>query len=730
MRPFSTRSILALACATSLAAAPLALSQANEQEDQSAAPVIAMNSAGLDAWLSSDKDRALRDLLRLIGPRLSEIPAELERFGVDEAQNIPAGFLDSAWQVLTRPQAFEMRLNLNRLRDQSVPVDVRWAAVTPDLPTASNAVGIVRNAMQQSPLEFRMSDEPGTFIVDTPAIPVFFGAKRADGNPVMFLSTEDGKLPDMNAQYAELPQGATQTFGLRFDLGQMTPVIGMPIGLAPPIVGELLMEAGLVGWDATRFDLAIGHDETLAHATARMTGAARSARLLAIDPERTLSDADFGLVPMDATVASLGLYDASKTLSVVKRVLESLGVWEEIERGLREEAQVEPATIEAFVRSLGDVWVYYQSDSTGGGEVASAIMSVTLRDRATFEQALTTAIGKANALGAQEAKGYVRIRASEAGGVTMYSLNTPGLPFPAEPTLAIHEDRVYLALSMPSLVAAIRQAGSNRSIVDREGMAEYLGGSTEGIAGFSYMDTERYARRGYGTMNHIVAALVNGVRSPSGDREPYERGIMMPSFGELMDGVAPTVSVTRWDGEDLLITATGDRSLTVQMAASLGRANFGAVASQMVPMMMVSGASAAPMAVAEARGAADQTRSSVQVRQLVMSSIVYAEGNDGRMPGSVSDLVDEEYIGQQLLQSPYGSMMDGRSDLVLRSDLERMPDYASDVVMAIDRSALEFTDETAVGFADGHVEWLDRWSLMDLMRSPENKGAMESFGLN
>ncbi len=729
MRPFRTRAFASLTCAVAVASAPMAVAQDNGQDQQSASPVVAMNSAGLDAWLSSDKDRALRDLLRLIGPRLSELPAELERLGVEEADEIPAGLLDSAWEILSRPQAFELRLNLNRIREQSVPVDVRWAATTTDLTSASNAVGVVRNALRDAPIDFRMSDEPGTFIADTPALPVYFGAKRANGSPVMFLSTEDGKMPEMTARYAALPEGATQTFGLRFDLGQLTPVIGMPIGLAPPIVGELLMEAGLVGWEATRFDLAIGHDDSLTHATVRMTGAARSARLLAIDPERTLSDGDFGLIPEDATVASLGLYDASKTFDLARRVMESLGVWEEFQRGMREEAEIDPATIEAFIRSIGDVWVYYQSDSTGGGEFASGVMSVTLRDRATFEQALSTAIGKANALGAQEGKGYVRIRSSEAGGVTIYSLTSPGLPFPAEPTLAIHRDRVYVALSVPSLMAAIDQVSSDRSIADREGLLDLTGGSFDGIAGFSFMDTERYARRGYGTMNHLVAALVNGVRSPSSDREPYDRGIMMPSYNELMKGVVPTVTVTRWDGEDLLVTSKSDRSVTVQLAAGLGRANLGAMSSQFLPMMFAGGASSFREATFEARSAADQARSSVNVRQVLMGAMMYAEENEGRMPESVEDLVEAEFLERDAIQSPYGAMMDGRPDIVLRSDLGMMPEFRADVVIAIDRSALEFTDGTAVGFADGHVEWHDRWSLMQLLQSPENEGAMESFDL-
>lgn len=112
-----------------------------------------------------------------------------------------------------------------------------------------------------------------------------------------------------------------------------------------------------------------------------------------------------------------------------------------------------------------------------------------------------------------------------------------------------------------------------------------------------------------------------------------------------------------------------------------------------------------------------------------MAAVMYAEENDGRFPSSVQDLVEAEFLDSAAVQSPFGAMMDGRPDIMLRSDLKEMPEFASDVVVAIDRSALEFIGETAVGFADGHVEWHDRWSLMELLQTPANEGAMESFDL-
>jgi hypothetical protein len=74
-------SLAAIAVAASMSFSGLAVGQ----EEQVPPPVLAIQSSGMDALLSSPKDEALRDLLHLLAPRLSELPAELSRLGIDEA---------------------------------------------------------------------------------------------------------------------------------------------------------------------------------------------------------------------------------------------------------------------------------------------------------------------------------------------------------------------------------------------------------------------------------------------------------------------------------------------------------------------------------------------------------------------------------------------------------------------------------------------------------------------
>jgi hypothetical protein len=703
----------------------------NQAPEQRAEPVLAINSAGMNAWLTSEKDRGLRQLLEMIEPRLAEIPGELEQLGVVDDGEIPPGLLEALWGVATLPQALEVRLNLGRLGDGQLPADIQWAAIAEDLPGASNTIGTLRGLLADGPLEIRGGNEPGVFVAETPATPVYFGAKRSGGNPLLFFGTEAEALPDLKTQYAALPNGVTPLMSLRFDLAQLTPVIGMPVGMAPPVVGELLMEGGLIGWDATRFDLSVGQDERHTIAVARMTGAARAARLFTIDPERTLSRADLQVIPADATYASAGLYDPTKTLDLAKRILESLGIRDEVESALRDGTQVDVATVEAVVASLGDSWVTYQSDSTGGGDFASLVLAVSLRDSEAFEQAVVTAFGRANAIGEREGRGYFRIRSSELRGLSVYSMTSPGLPFPAEPSMAIHDGRAFFALSVPSLLAAVdQQQRGLASIATRADVIAMAGGSLDGIAGFAFVDTERYARRGYAMMNHLMAGLANGVRSPHSDREPYAAGVAMPSFSEFVAGIAPSVSVTRWDGEDLVVLWKGDRSMAVQFAAGLGRVNLSGLGAQFGSMMGMGAFSGLEGARVEARSEAVRLRAITGARLVGNAAVDYAFETERGLPASVNDLVDAGYLSPDDLRSPYGSMMDGTPDIVIRGDLAgTQPTFAGGTVLALDRSALEFTDETVVTYMDLSARWLTREQLLSALETDKNRGAKASFGL-
>lgn len=723
---------MVVGCAATLFAAGLASGQQQEQsqeQQQTPPPILSFNTAGLDAMLSSPKDRALRDLLHLMTPRLSELPAELERLDIEGASEIPPGTFEAAWHLFSRPQAMELGLNLGRLKNQEMPVDFRWMSSASSLQSATETVNFARELLSDTPVRLRPSSEAGSFIAETPAMPLYFGTKRSGRDAMMYFSTDESKLPELGASFVSLPDGVEQVMGIRFDLSQLAPVIGMPVGMAPPIVGELLMEAGLIGWDATRFDFAAGYSDKAMHSAARMTGAGRAARLFATEPGRTLSAADFAMVPGDATMASLGFYDTSRTWDLGVRVLKSMGAWDQVRTELRENLSMDVEQIEGIVRSLGDTWVSYQSDTTGGGEFSSLIVSVSVRDRDILEQALSSAVSQLNTLGREEAEGYARVRSWEQDGTVLYSLTSPGLPFPAEPTLAISGDRLVVGLSVPSLMAALDQLGHGRdSLGDRDDLKALAGGGFEGIAGFGYSDTERYARRGYGSMNHVMAALANGVRSPMSPREPYATGPMMPSFTDLMKDITPKVTVTRWDGEDLVVTGIADRSITVHFAVGLGKANMGAMYSQFLPLMFTGGSDVFTEARFEAERSAERAGSVRQTRLVAMAAIAYAT-EEGGYPASLEELIEAGYLDTAALQSPFGSMMDGTPDIVMRTDLAgEEASYFTTTVIAIDRSAMLYSASAAVGFADGHVEWLAYHEVEELLSREENRGAQAVFG--
>src|SRR5690606_13500231 len=71
MPQFRTRVAGVFTLVVSLYATPLATAQ--DEKPQEIPPILAINSAGLDAWLTSEKDRGLLELLQMIQPRLNEL---------------------------------------------------------------------------------------------------------------------------------------------------------------------------------------------------------------------------------------------------------------------------------------------------------------------------------------------------------------------------------------------------------------------------------------------------------------------------------------------------------------------------------------------------------------------------------------------------------------------------------------------------------------------------------
>jgi hypothetical protein len=231
--------------------------------------------------------------------------------------------------------------------------------------------------------------------------------------------------------------------------------------------------------------------------------------------------------------------------------------------------------VQAVIGALGDTWAFYLSDATGGGTLLSGVLVVKLNDPGEMQQTITQLSGMFNgAIGGQiDTEAFtVQLSQFDHGGTHFTQLRAPGLPVPIEPTIAISGEWLVAGLSAQAAAGAVRQIEQGGP-----GLAQNASFSADKVAftkatDLMFIDAARTIRDGYPAMGLLSSALCNAVRSPHTARDP---GLILPPYGELVQGARPLVATSFWDGDDYVTQWTGDRSSLVNAAAVLGVGDLG-----------------------------------------------------------------------------------------------------------------------------------------------------------
>ncbi len=176
----------------------------------------------------------------------------------------------------------------------------------------------------------------------------------------------------------------------------------------------------------------------------------------------------------------------------------------------------------------------------------------------------------------------------------------------------------------------------------------------------------------------------------------------------------------RIDGNDLVGTSQGDRSILANIAGGLGLLHDSGVAA-------AGGAVAAGLmlpALEKAQHNAKSVKSAAQIRQLLMALHTFAAENNDRLPRDWHQLVDDGYIPDALLDSPLGPVWDGRGDYWLNTALETFGaiDAPDRTILVYDRAMAGQHANVVIGFADGHVETV-HWRELEIRADEEvNRG--------
>jgi len=433
----------------------------------------------------------------------------------------------------------------------------------------------------------------------------------------------------------------------------------------------------------------------------------------------------FERVPNDAVRLSAFQTNMESMFSFLEVMMEEVGSDEYAQ--MSEEIGVD--VINDIFGNLGERGMFYMSESTGGGGLLSSVVMLELNDSDAFGEAHSTLIDRLNELAAEEIDGYVRVQSREIHGVPSFTFTVPGLPIPLEPSWAITDDALILALSPGSLEIAIAQNNGlvDSSLLDNKSFKESVIAKMPNGEAFSvsYFDASRLAKKGYGMTSMFTSALANAARSPSNPDRVI--GSLIPNYASFTSGIAPSGMVTYWDGDDLCTYYTGDESALVQLSAGLGM--IADIQGLVIPAIV---GSAIVPAIGAAQERANELNSATQVRSIAQGIIIYSGNNQDRFPESMAQMIDQGLIEQGLLESPFGPSVDDGPDYAIRVGVD-FENYIFDArcVIAIDRALVFLESEhIPVAFADAHVEEVDIDGLIEILSWPENKGAAEAFDLD
>lgn len=695
--------LLAAATALSLAGAPASPAHGESRwiarPAQPSSDVLVIYSAGLSEALSSPKDAGLREAMGVAERRLVEL-ARMSGNMPNPERNI-----STIWTLATSP----MTLRLAAVDGGEVPIALQLQSRPADIAATERALlALFRDA------EVQTRAGQGGREFDTP---MGLGRLSTSGRGQdAALTLSIGEMPPPAQVNWDLPAGVTPVFGFHANLRAAQPLFEAMLDEMPDgdELAAMLGSTGVLGQNAIVTTAAVGHGPDGGILRGTVHGLRPIAPELGLPEGVTLGADLLALIPADATyvqasVFSLAMLDALLETAEVRDMLHEVG------------DQLGIDLAEDVLGQIGNRFAVYQSDRTGGGGILSTVGILELRDGERFGAAHRRMADTFNDFAADQGGPVsVEVRARRSAGMEFFTLTWPGIPIPAEISWTVHGDRLFVAMSPRSLLEAVAQAApGSPSFARNARVAEVAGGDPAALLSISYTDMPRFAVQGYSLVNLMLAGLSNALRTKDGP----DPGIPLPPFADFIRNIRPSVTISRWAGDDLKYEGRFDSSMLVNLA--------GSPTTAMLPAMVAAGTGVVMPAMSRARGAAIDVKAASQVRTIGMAMVMYSVDNNDRLPASLEDLWD--YLPVDDLHSPYGPCWDGTPDYAIRTDLANRT-MASirdphQTIAVIDRASIYNAGSVIVGFLDGHVRTVYNWELTELLAEESNRGALEAMGL-
>ncbi|MCB9848415.1 MAG: hypothetical protein H6814_08385 [Phycisphaeraceae bacterium] len=556
------RTALVFAGAAAICASPL-LAQNDQPRPQT---IVAFESSTIPEILAHPKDAALRDALLMLPARLRELPRE-----IPDLQQAPPGIFDLVDLAFQGPVRISIVSHGADPNTGMPRISGEIAFCARDKGSADAAqralTGLVADVRE---LE-RQPD--GSLAMQTPAGEIGIGVRQGDRGR-WWLGARLGDQDAVADSYAALPPapGGTRLMSGALNLESfITPMKMMGAMMAggnPEAAAGMAMidNLGVLDTLSSPMDAVCWSDDAGSHTRAVVHGARGSMQRMGAG--EGLTQAQVNAIPADAMAASIGRMDLGALFGMLDQFKSMSPEAQEALSMFTEQTGVDLEN--DILRSLSGVFAFYSSDSTGGSGLMSWVMLSGVSDHDAMLGALTKLTNLANS-GMQDkfdedgTGRYLRIAHLREGGIDYLSFQTPGLPVPFSPTIAMAGDWLVVGVSRQSVTAAARQAAGkgDGGLLTSKAFRQQWPGSIEGAIKIQYLDTPRAIRKGYGLATLLGAMLENAVRSPLGaDREP---GMVIPSYNDLVRGARAAVQVVRFEGDDLVMTTNADGSTIVNL---------------------------------------------------------------------------------------------------------------------------------------------------------------------
>ncbi len=689
---------------TAAGLAMLASPLASAQDDT---PLVDVRYAGLAEIEPTAKDADAHRALMSLGSRLRLLPREIPDFDADRK------WLDAGWRVLTGGGGMSLWAG-----DDAPVVSL---SLIPNGGTEGMLDTIQQFLLESAgPEEFTVNED-GSLRLDSPGGWIHVGDTMTEGKQAIAVQFGEGPVAPVVPERFDLPAGVEPVLSMSLEIGRMLDMLAEFIEEDDPRAFDQIDRFGFLDAGAARAEFAMGAEGDAGFMAGRLTDA--KPWIGRFFGDGAFESADFRGVPQDATVVMATSADFAWTLEVIEAISEETG--RDFVEQIREGFGIDLDS--GLLSNIGPRWIVYLSDTTGGGGYLSVVVMAELRDPDAFAQSHASALVHANQFGSALGRGYARTREWQLAGNTAWSAVFPGLPVPVEPSWTVADGWLIAAATPVGLASAVAQLESDASVLDnplfQQAVTDHWPGNP--VTQVSFVDTARYATKGYSSASLAASALANAVRQPF--NVAAEPGTIMPAFHEFADGIRPTGSITTWDGDDLVQRTSADSSALVQIAAAAGQSS--GWQSMYFPAMS---AGVLLPALGNARQSAQHLKSATQVRGVVQGAIIlHQDDPDG--PITADRLVEIGAITEEMLESPTGEPWDAGPAIVLREQFGEFSigDFDPDLVVAMDRAMyVNWEDVVNLGFADGRVETLQHWEVDEYLAMPKNAGLREEWSLD